>query len=97
MIVGIFQIELFLPASRTLKDKRQVIQSLIQRIRAAYNISITETAYRDLRQRAMLGAAYISTGESQARALLDRLEQEIGSRPEVEVIDRTFNVCGFGE
>ncbi len=50
MIVGC-KIELFLPQSRSLKAKRQVLKSLKDRIRNRFNVSIAEVDHQDLGQR----------------------------------------------
>jgi len=44
MTIGIYSIELHLPVSRSLKDKRQVLRRLKDRLRSRYNVSIAESA-----------------------------------------------------
>jgi uncharacterized protein len=51
------QIKLFLPQSTSLKDKRQIIQSVVARLRKRFNISICEVNHQDLWQRSDLGFA----------------------------------------
>lgn len=64
------QIKLFLPQSSSLKDKRQVIQSIITRLRKRFSISIIEVDYQNLWQRSSLGfAAVCSTNRDVALIL----------------------------
>jgi hypothetical protein len=42
MIIGICTLQLRLPASHSLKDKRQVLRSLTARVRHDFNVSIAE-------------------------------------------------------
>jgi len=51
------QLKLFLPQSSSLKDKRQIIQSIVARLRKRFNISICEVNHQDLWQRSNLGFA----------------------------------------
>jgi uncharacterized protein len=60
MIVGIVRIELHLPGSSSLKDKRQVIRSLKERIRHRLQAAVAEVDHQDLWQRAALGVAVVS-------------------------------------
>ncbi len=52
--------EIFLPFSSSLKEKRKVINSIIDRVRKRYNISIAEVSHHDLWQRSGIGFSAIS-------------------------------------
>ena len=58
MVVAIAVLELHLPGSRSLKDKRRVVKSLIDRMHARFRVSVAETEYHDLHQRAEIGIAH---------------------------------------
>ncbi len=60
MIVGVLEMELYIPGASSLKEKRMVLQSLVTRIRKKYNVSIEETDHLDKWQRATLGIAKVS-------------------------------------
>ena len=61
MIVGVTVFELHLPASRSLKDKRRVVKSLIDRVHQRYRLSVAETGFHDLHQRAEIAVAAVTT------------------------------------
>lgn len=61
MTVIICTIELFIADAHSLKDKRQVVKSLVGRIRARVNASAAETGLHDLWQRARIGVAMIGS------------------------------------
>ena len=42
MIVGSLRVRLLMRQARTLKDKRQVVQSVKDRLRQEYNVSVSE-------------------------------------------------------
>lgn len=64
---------LYLPEARSLKDKRQVVSSLTDRLRDRYGVSVAEIDDLDDRQTATLGVACVSSSEVVLRRLLDDL------------------------
>ena len=93
MFVGIVRIELHIPASRSLKDKRSVIQGLKERIRHRVRAAVAEVDHQDLWQRAALGIVAISTTadhvEQQLAAAadeIDRVEPGLVTRTELEFL-----------
>lgn len=84
MIVGISVFELHLPMSRSLKDKRRVVKSLIERVHQRYRVSIAETGFHDLHQRAEIAlAAVVASGEKEMERLMDDVRNLVESEPEV--------------
>ena len=65
-------LELYLPYSRSLKEKRLVLRKAKDRLRARSNFSIAEVDYQDLWQRAKLAA--VTVGSS--NAVLERATQQ---------------------
>lgn len=84
MIVGISVFELHLPASRSLKDKRRVVKSLIEKLHQRYRVSIAETDFHDLHQRAEVAlAAVVAGGENEMERLMEEVRNLVESDPEV--------------
>ena len=84
MIVGISVFELHLPVSRSLKDKRRVVKSLIEKLHQRYRVSIAETDFHDLHQRAEIAlAAVVAGGESEMERLMEEVRNLVESDPEV--------------
>lgn len=84
MIVGISIFELHLPVSRSLKDKRRVVKSLIDRIHQRYRVSIAETDFHDLHQRAEVTmAVVVSGGETELEKLMEDVRNLVESDPEI--------------
>jgi len=73
VIVGISVCELHLPAVRSLKEKRRVVKSLVERIHRRYRVSVAETSYHDLHQRAEISIAAVGNGEGEMRKLMQDL------------------------
>jgi len=64
-------VHIYLPLSSSLKDKRQVIQSIINRIRKRFNVSISEVDHHDLWQRSALGWAAACSSYNDAKMIND--------------------------
>jgi uncharacterized protein YlxP (DUF503 family) len=87
------QVQVYLPESRSLKDKRQVVTSLKERIRGRFNVSVAEVDHHDLWQRATLGFAAVSTAMDHASEVLSKAVRLIEHDGRVQVLDCTFEAC----
>lgn len=79
MIVGIAKISLHFPDSSSLKVKRADLNSVIQRIKNRFNVSIAEVEDQELWQKATLGIAYVSITDFQAKKTLQSIHNFIDS------------------
>lgn len=86
MVVGLCTVELFIPGSQSLKDKRQVIHGLKDRLRGKFNLSVAEVDRQNLWQKAILGMACVSTENSHANQMLEQALNLIKGMPAVEVV-----------
>ena len=75
MVVAIAVLELHIPAARSLKDKRRVVKSLIERMHAKFRVSVAETDFQDLHQRAEIGVAAVGRSESELQHLMNELRR----------------------
>jgi uncharacterized protein YlxP (DUF503 family) len=82
MIVGISSFELHLPESRSLKDKRRVVKSVIERLHRRHKVSIAETDFHDLHQRAEISLAAVTNGEGEMERLLADVHALLDAVPE---------------
>ena len=72
MFVGVVRIELHVPGSGSLKQKRSVVRSLKERIRARVRASVAEVDHQDLWQRATLALAYVSGDSRHANEVISK-------------------------
>lgn len=87
MFVGIVRIELHLPASGSLKDKRAVVRSLKERIRHRVHAAVAEVDHQDLWQRAALGVAVVSAEHRQVAEMLQSVRQLVDHAPGAELLE----------
>lgn len=76
-VILILDIEINLPFSASLKDKRKVRLGLFDRLKNRYNISISDTGYQDELKFLHCTLAYVSISESNARDMKETLTNEI--------------------
>ncbi|MCL2678454.1 MAG: DUF503 domain-containing protein [Clostridiales bacterium] len=85
MIIGVRTFDLRIAQAHSLKEKRRVLKSLLERAGGRFNASLAELEHHDLHQRALIGAAVLSNEKSHAGEMLDRIGRFIESEPEVEI------------
>lgn len=97
MFVGMARFEIFVPHSGSLKQKRQVLRPVIDRVRNKLNISIAEVDHQDLWQRAALGVTCVSSSVDQCNKMLAEAEKAIGraTLEGAEIVDRTHRVIAL--
>lgn len=87
MNVGVCRIELRLPENHSLKGKRQVIQSIITRVKNKFNVSIAEVDNQNLWQLTTLGIACISNQRRHTDETLSNIVRFIVQNyPDVELL-----------
>jgi uncharacterized protein YlxP (DUF503 family) len=85
MFVGVYRIELFFPASRSLKAKRSIVNGLKARL-TQLNLAVAEVDGQDLWQRSVLGAAAVSTDVKYLDDLPNRIEAVILREPRASLL-----------
>ena len=87
MIIGVCKIELFIPNSRSLKNKRQVIKGLKDKIRNKFNVSVAEVDHQDLWQRCALGLAIVTNDNVFVDKTVNSILSMIDMEYRVEILD----------
>ena len=77
MFVATAEIEIMLYQSQSLKEKRQVVKSLVSRVLNQFNVSIAEIDFLDVWQRAGLGLACVANGSAYAEKQMDKILEYI--------------------
>ena len=97
MFIGVARLELFIPASTSLKDKRHVLRAVIDGVHRKFNVSIAEVEYQDLWQRAALGIACTSESIGHCRKVLQEVEKAVGRAAVdgAEIVDRAIEVVSW--
>lgn len=76
MTIALLSLELYLPLSQSLKDKRMVLRRIKDRL-GAFNVAVAEVAHQDLWQRAGLGVVTVASSDEAADHTIAAVLQEI--------------------
>ncbi len=76
MTVALLSVELYLPMSQSLKEKRMVVRRLKDRL-AAMHVAVAEVAHQDVWQRAGLGIVTVASADKVAEETLNSALREI--------------------
>ena len=85
MHIGTLTVVLYLHAAESLKDKRQVVKSLIETTRRKFNISIAEVDDLDKWRKATIGIALVANDKAYVNQVLDKVVNTLENNPAVEV------------
>jgi uncharacterized protein YlxP (DUF503 family) len=78
MPIAFLTLELRIEGAHSLKDKRQVLRSLKDKLRNGFNVAVAELDANDLWQRATIGVVSISDSQDYLQGLMQNVEREAG-------------------
>ncbi len=87
MLVGTLRVRLLIREARTLKDKRQVVRSIKDRLRNHFNVSVAEVESLDNPRLAVLGLAMVSNEAHHLKETLGQIVEALRSHPTAELIE----------
>jgi uncharacterized protein YlxP (DUF503 family) len=92
MIVGTLRVRLLLRQARSLKDKRQVVQSIKDRLRRSFNVSVAEIEAQESRQLAVLGIAQVGPESHLIKVSLGQIVEALREHPVAELLESEIEV-----
>ncbi|MFN2506883.1 MAG: DUF503 domain-containing protein [Acidimicrobiales bacterium] len=85
MHVAVVELEVHIPQSRSLKEKRAVLRPIVEGIRHRFHLSVAEVDFQDKWQRARIGLAVVAGSYAHANDVVQSVERWVWSRPDIEV------------
>lgn len=79
MFVGVLRLTIHLPEPGSLKSKRHLLRSAIDRVKARFNVSIAEVAENDLWQKSVVGVAAVGNEHAFVNETLDKVADFVAS------------------
>ena len=95
MVLGVCQLQLLLHDNFSLKGKRQVLRSIVQRARNRFNVSIAEVEDQDLWQKAVLGICAVGNDRQRVNSVLDKVVNFVEHTQLAEVADADIEIINF--
>jgi len=92
MEVGVLQFTLRLRGCRSLKEKRHVLKSIKDRLRARFNVAVAEVDDHELWQKGTLGLVTCSNDPVRVRSMLDKIVMMIRLHPTAELVDHQIDI-----
>ncbi len=92
MVIGLLTLQLHFPGARSLKDKRQALRSLEERLRHRHNVSLAEVEHQDLWQRATLAVVAVNTDQAHLESTLSSVAGEAATAREIELLDQRVEI-----
>jgi uncharacterized protein YlxP (DUF503 family) len=92
MFVGSVQVRLLIRESRSLKDKRQVVKSIKDRLHNEFNVAVAEVDELENRQVAVLGIATVGNESTFVRGVLQQIVEALRRHPVAEFLGCEIDV-----
>ncbi|MDA8407409.1 MAG: DUF503 domain-containing protein [Deltaproteobacteria bacterium] len=97
MFVGIGLLKIVIHQSSSLKEKRQVVKSILGKVRSKFNVSIAEVEDNDKWQKCSLGIAVVSNDSGHAHKMLETIAEYTENLYLAEVVSFSIEIMPFGE
>jgi uncharacterized protein YlxP (DUF503 family) len=85
MVIGLLLLDIHFPHARSLKDKRQLLHRIKERMRRKHNVAVAELDFQDKWQRTRVGLVTISNDKRIVENALNRIRTEVEETMEGEV------------
>ncbi len=95
MVVGVLRLTLYIHGASSLKDKRQVLRKVTDRLRARYNVGVAEVGDNDIWQRAVVGIVAVANDSRFINEVLDKCVRDAGKI--AEIVNREMEIETYSE
>jgi uncharacterized protein YlxP (DUF503 family) len=93
MIIVAAMITLVIPENDSLKGKRRVVKSLIEKVRHKFDAAVAEVGDNDLWQKARIGVALVGNDSHLLEARLQQIMKFVENQHLAEIIDSQVELC----
>lgn len=92
MIIGTCVVEFIVYDANSLKDKRQVMKSLIGKLKSKFNISVAEIDLNDTWRNGVIGFACVTNDTIHANQMISNVLKFIESDVRIEVTNSEIEI-----
>ncbi|NLZ93703.1 MAG: DUF503 domain-containing protein [Firmicutes bacterium] len=87
MVVSVMTVKLYAPWVQSLKEKRMIAQSLCQKLRNKFNVSVIESDAQDVQQTIIISIAFLTDSSAKADQISDKITRFIEGNVDAEIVD----------
>ena len=91
-MIGVCKLDLRIPENHSLKEKRHVLRKLVDRVKARFNVAISEVGDNDLWQRAQMGFCTVGNDRRHINSSLDKVIYFIEQMNLVEMVHTEIEI-----
>ncbi|MFQ5586447.1 MAG: DUF503 domain-containing protein [Thermodesulfobacteriota bacterium] len=95
MVLGICRLDFHIHQSSSLKEKRQVIKSVMGKVKSRFNVSIAEIGDHELRQKSCIGICVIGNERAYINSVLDRIINYVEALNIAEMVNHTIEIESY--
>jgi uncharacterized protein YlxP (DUF503 family) len=95
MVVGVLRLTLYIHGAGSLKDKRQVLRKVTDRLRSRFNVSVAEVGENDVWQTAVIGISAVANDHRFVNEVLDKCARDAGAI--AEIVKREMEIETYSE
>ena len=88
MIIGLLTLEIYIPYSHSLKEKRKSLNKIKDRVKNSFNVAFAELEFLNKWQRSKIGLVTISTQKSMVEKIFHKIVLEIEENIEGEILKK---------
>jgi uncharacterized protein len=92
MAIGLLTVRMLVRPSRSLKDKRQVVRSILERMKSGFNVSAAEIDTQDDVKVATLGFAAVAAEAPTIRGVMNQIAEALRKHPIAEYLGSELTV-----
>ncbi len=92
MTIGTLEIVLLIRESHSLKSRRRVVKSLVDRIRSRFNVSVADIGDQSVWQKVVIGVAVVANDGRYVNQVLSKVLDLVSSDLRAEIIDQSMEI-----
>lgn len=86
MVIGVLTLELFMGEASSLKCKRRILKSLLDRMKTRFNVAVAEVDKQDKWQYSTVGITCVTNDRSHAHQMLSAVVKYVEKTGTVEIL-----------
>ena len=91
MIIGLLTLEIYIPYSHSLKEKRKSLNKIKDRIKNKFNVAFAELDFMNKWQRSKIGLVTINSQKSMIEKIFHKIIVEIEENIEGEILKKEIH------